>query len=328
MSSNPYALPASWGVVQQEPIPLPWRIPDWDTEHDQDIVSTYESYKWSVYLYRLTPWITAMPEGLETAASWLNTKFPHSPDQYYISMHKTEGFIKDGDSTTFLVLHNAANPRTLEDGYVDLTCFSSTTFGFYEAEDLDLNVRAEGDDDVPEKITWKTLGPGQRAVIDDAVVKLEIEEVGKWGIEMKASERRFHRAYWLAANMRPLGGLLNRAILSAQKIKRETPDRDLGLDQSFEGSASEASPGGGGGVVISRGGRASRSGSGSTAARFKRGTGLTDGMVFGQIDDGYEEDVLDLEGLDVENDGIEISEKESKLAWKQVLEEAARVYDG
>jgi hypothetical protein len=31
----------------------------------------------------------------------------------------------------------------------------------------------------------------------------------KWAPDMKASEKRFHRAYWLAANMLPLKGLLN-----------------------------------------------------------------------------------------------------------------------
>lgn len=39
-----------------------------------------------------------------------------------------------------------------------------------------------------------------------------IWEVMSWAHDMEPAKQRFHRGYWLAANRRPLGGLLNRAI--------------------------------------------------------------------------------------------------------------------
>lgn len=45
--------------------------------------------------------------------------------------------------------------------------------------------------------------------------------------------RRFHRAYWLAANDKPLGGLLNRAYdTDSQKLHRQLKDAGVVFDES------------------------------------------------------------------------------------------------
>jgi hypothetical protein len=58
-----------------------------------------------------------------------------------------------------------------------------------------------------EEIRWTTITPWIPRffrINTDFVFK------EKWNFDMpKASDKRLHRAYWLAANMLPLGGLLN-----------------------------------------------------------------------------------------------------------------------
>ncbi|KAF2650591.1 hypothetical protein K491DRAFT_697157 [Lophiostoma macrostomum CBS 122681] len=291
-----------------KPVPVRRRIPNWDLEHRQEIVSNYKSYKWSVYLYKVTPEssTSASATTFQAAASYLNAKFPYSPDQYHASMHKTEGFIKGDSYATFLVLHNAAGPDTIDTGCGAF--FSSTTFGYYEA----------GNDEGSEEITWKTLVPGQQAVVEEALRGREIVEVGKWGVEMKASEKRFHRAYWLAANMRPLGGLLNRS--GGRRPVFQSGGMVQSPGYSVDGGMGSGD-GGWSGTVVMRHGRGSGSGG------FKGGTGLTEGMHFEYPGNEVDEDMLDSDDLEVGNDGIDISMEDSRLVWKQVLEDAKMVYE-
>lgn len=64
----------------------------------------------------------------------------------------------------------------------------------------------------------------------------------KWSFnEFKASEKRFHRAYWLAANMLPLKGLLNNRM-EAEKPHDAPEDEEMDGEE-FEFTAEELQTG-------------------------------------------------------------------------------------
>ncbi|CAO2654994.1 Nn.00g117270.m01.CDS01 [Neocucurbitaria sp. VM-36] len=179
-------------VPEEQPAPL-----DWDNM-DQLITKTYEDYKWSVKLYQLDPKM-----GYDFAQAFVEDLFRLSNlyeknSGFKWHAHASKGFIEGGDHLSIIVLHNAANPFTWGPD-----AESTTTVGVYgryghlhETE-----------------IYWKTFAPNIREKIDAAMYQGYFKLKYKWHIDMeKASEKRFHRAYWLAANMLPLKGLLNHGM--------------------------------------------------------------------------------------------------------------------
>lgn len=163
---------------------------------DQALNVAYEEYKWSVKLYKMNVDKT----GYKFALLWLEDQL--ATLDYLFShkwfAHTSEGFLQDGNHLTFLVLHNAANPFEFQ------THVSTTTFGYHESS--------------VDSINWTTIAPGLRSLIDVWVTEGSIELAQKWHIDMLPKEKRFHRAYWKAANMLPLEGLLNRAPVDESQM--------------------------------------------------------------------------------------------------------------
>jgi hypothetical protein len=64
-----------------------------------------------------------------------------------------------------------------------------------------------------------------------------LKKIKKWTKEMVATERRFHRAYWLAANRKPLSTLLH------QKPVEDAvdPEQEMESKESKESKESEES---------------------------------------------------------------------------------------
>lgn len=122
---------------------------------------------------------------------WLKENV-YSSEGHKWHAHVTAGFIKDGNRFSILVLHNAANP--FEWGPPVET---TTTIGVYGRFAH-----------THDEIHWTTITP---SIPDLFKERMELSVKQKWDCDMpKASEKRFHRAYWLAANMLPLKGILNR----------------------------------------------------------------------------------------------------------------------
>jgi hypothetical protein len=118
-------------------------------------------------------------------------------DFYKWHAHTTTGFIKDGTRLSVLVLHNAANPFTW-----GMASDSTTSVGVYGRY---AHTHSE--------IHWTTIAPGIGDFVKMCVDEGFWELKQKWHVDMqKASEKRFHKAYWLAANMLPLKGLLNHGL--------------------------------------------------------------------------------------------------------------------
>jgi hypothetical protein len=113
--------------------------------------------------------------------------------------HTSPGFIKDGDELTFIVLHDAFNP------FESRSHLSTTTFGYV------------GRKTRPESLSWKTICPDMRSVLKESLTNGLVQQVQQWHAGMLPQESRFHEAYWLAANNRPLSGLLNRASPEGQE---------------------------------------------------------------------------------------------------------------
>ncbi|KAL1592526.1 hypothetical protein SLS59_009618 [Nothophoma quercina] len=169
-------------------IELPPPNPD---EMPQAIVNKYEDYKWSVFRYELLADFDHAERWLE---EFLYTTMPSEFQRRHCS-HISNGFIKDGGPRSLLVLHNAANPFEYEP-----PAESTTTIGVYGYHWFHHS-----------EIHWTTLGSDQRALLAHCVHAGVIEEKHKWTHDAaKATEKRFHRAYWLAANRRDVKDLLNR----------------------------------------------------------------------------------------------------------------------
>jgi hypothetical protein len=164
--------------------------PDWDNLC-QPIALHYEEYNWSVQLYELDD----VKSGYHFAQPWLEKVYAQRLN--FATVHKwfthvSNGFIKDGGRLSMLVLHNAINPfRSGAD--------STTSIGVYGRYWHQHN-----------EIYWTTITPGIRDLFDFCERSAFIREKQRWRVDMaKASDRRFHRAYWLAANCLELGNLLN-----------------------------------------------------------------------------------------------------------------------
>lgn len=159
--------------------------------------------------------------GYDHAESWVQALLDQNPKADYQARHVahvSQGFIENGGAQSIIVLCNATNPFEY-DPVPDAT----TTIGVYG---LHWHMHAE--------IHWTTLASDVRwlllAGLQQAYIKLE----HRWASDSpKASEKRFHRAYWLAANRRDLGGLLNRMPSNAKQPdliedkSAEDPDKDF-----------------------------------------------------------------------------------------------------
>lgn len=62
-----------------------------------------------------------------------------------------------------------------------------------------------------EWIYWVTVRPSLKIWFSLKELERVMRKVKTWTPDMVASERRFHRAYWLAANTMEMGGILHRA---------------------------------------------------------------------------------------------------------------------
>ncbi|EOA86773.1 hypothetical protein ACJQWK_08667 [Exserohilum turcicum] len=125
---------------------------------------------------------------------WLKQNI-YTSDLYRWHAHTTAGFIKEGNRFSILVLHNAANPF---EWYPPAE--TTTSIGYYGRFAH-----------THDEIHWTTISPNIQGFFQHCV---DMRLRQRWDCDMpKASEKRFHRAYWLAANMQPLKGLLNRCTV-------------------------------------------------------------------------------------------------------------------
>ena len=123
-----------------------------------------------------------------SAQSWLSALLAttlHSAHQTRHTSHVSRGFIAHGTRHSLLVLHNATNPFTRPPAPVCTVTLG--TYGYHAHQH--------------DAIHWTTLA------LDTGV----LAPAHAWTSTALPAQRRFHRAYWLAANRRGLGGLLNRA---------------------------------------------------------------------------------------------------------------------
>jgi len=194
-------------------------VPGWDS-CDQPIVNEYDNYKWSVKLYQIDPVKTRS----DSAEAWLeSTVFSKlTPPANKRHVHSTKGFIGgDGNLLNYLMLHNASNPFST--GHPET---STTTVGVY-------GLHWKGD----SLIRWTTFSPTLRfgdagSELKQAEAQGLTREVRKWGPDMKASDKRFHRAYWMCANMLPLGNLLNHEAWSPTVNEEAGDGEDDGFDMT------------------------------------------------------------------------------------------------
>jgi hypothetical protein len=197
---------------------LPPPAPD---EFPQAIVSNYEDYKWSVFHYELLPL-----SGYDHAERWLEELLSttlQSEFQRRHCSHVSNGFLKDGGRHSLLVLHNAANPFEYEP-----PAYSTITIGVYGYHWY-----------LHNEIHWTTLGSDERALLAQCVQAGFMEERHRWTFDTaKATEKRFHRAYWLAANRRDLKDLLNRGPSDdkahdlVEERSDNDPDKDFNVSES------------------------------------------------------------------------------------------------
>ncbi|KAF2029624.1 hypothetical protein EK21DRAFT_112667 [Setomelanomma holmii] len=191
------------------PTPPPPPPTDWD-HLPQAIVPDYEDYKCSVTLYEISP---ETQQRYDFAQSWLEDLLKMNidpyPKDYKWHTQSTLGMISNGTRFSLLVLHNATDP--FEWGAKSET---STTIGVYGAHWY-----------AHEDIHWKTISPGIGWLFQWCLEQGGIVVKKKWRCdEEKASEKRFHRAYWLAANMRDINTLLNRG--SSDDVAHDAVDED------------------------------------------------------------------------------------------------------
>ncbi len=187
----------------------------------QPIVRKYEDYKWSVYLYELSP-----INDFQHAQPWLQQLVAKTLQSEYLPRcfsHSTRGFIKDGNALSVLVMYNATNPFK----YLPAPEFTTTigVYGYHWYEH--------------DEIHWTTLASDQRQLFAHLVQAGLIVEKHKWTVDAdKATEKRFHRAYWLAANLRDLKGLLNRSESHdlpqdyVQEQSADDPDADFSISEA------------------------------------------------------------------------------------------------
>jgi hypothetical protein len=187
--------------------PSPPKVIDPETI-PQHITNDYEEYKWPVKLYQLQ-----VEKGYDFAECFLETHFQqnvYDSEQHKWHTHITKGFIKDADRLSILVLHNAADP--FEWGMPPESTTSIGVYGLYAHEHAEIH--------------WTTIAPSIqewfKLCSDHGFFTIKQE----WRCNMKASDKRFHRAYWLAAKMLPLNRILNNSLL---------PDKPYGIPEDSEG---------------------------------------------------------------------------------------------
>ena len=177
--------------------PLPMQILAFN--NTLPISNDYSNYKKPVLLCELSPtgpYDFAQPF-LEDIFTSSNLYASHSPYKWH--SHTTLGFISQGTRLSFLVLRNAADPFQH-----NTPSASSTSIGVYGRYDNEV-----------DQIHWKTFTPDMTEHLQKYLSEGFFSVTCTWHHDMpRASERRFHRAYWLAANMKPLGGLLTRARIT------------------------------------------------------------------------------------------------------------------
>ncbi|KAF2828935.1 hypothetical protein CC86DRAFT_436556 [Ophiobolus disseminans] len=205
--------PSHYSPIKTEPDFVQLKMPKLDHDMlDQRITTYYEDYKWSVTLYELDP-----SSPYDYAQSWLEDLFRGNlpPDDFRWESHTTRGFMKDGGRLSFIAIHNAADPFGL---YGPNSTTSIGVYGYYWYNH--------------DEIHWKTFGPRFRWLLDWCVANNGITVKQTWKFNMpKASDRRFHRAYWLAANRKHLNNLLNR---SEESVDRPHDAVDDDVDDGFE----------------------------------------------------------------------------------------------
>lgn len=219
---------------------IPKEEADPDRYYFQKIVDDYHQYKWSIMLYSVIfePRYVDLERYFESGAGpdgpiHVDERSKGSeikqacytaqdfvvklislyddPTKFIWSAHVTPGFIKYGDIASLIIINNGCKP------YPETT--SSTTFGFHQFN--------------ANKITWWTVDPGMGPAITTFLDEGRILLRGAWGRNMRATEKRFHRAYWLAANDKPLGGLLNRGHDEEwRKLDKELQDAGALFDES------------------------------------------------------------------------------------------------
>lgn len=175
----------------------------------QAITDNYDEYKWPVKCYELHA-----DSAFDSAHAYMEAWFKQnvfSSEARIWHAHTTSGFIKEGNRFSMLVLHNAANP------FKNTPLRESTTsigvYGRYAH--------------THEEIHWTTISPN----VQDFLIRCpDLTFKHTWHVDMtKASEKRFHRAYWLAAKMLPLKGLLNHGLVP-EKPHDAPEDEDANAD--------------------------------------------------------------------------------------------------
>ncbi|KAF2010093.1 hypothetical protein BU24DRAFT_455247 [Aaosphaeria arxii CBS 175.79] len=206
---NPAAKPRKRKSLAEPTLPtrdetLPPQPPAIDPDTlPQSITSDYSRYKWSVLLLQVDAPSTGGPAktAYDTLQHFLSFEQTRRTFEWHV--HVTEGFIaRGGNQSSFVVAYNACNP------FSDKDLFNTTSFGYYHGADED-------------SIQWLTVSFGAQLEIID-MLKNGVREAYRWRVSMRADEKRFHRAYWLAANMLPLGALLNRAAISPPAMTTAT----------------------------------------------------------------------------------------------------------
>lgn len=163
--------------------------------------------------------------GYDYAESWVQALLEVNPAADYPARHVahvSQGFIENGGPLSIIMLCNATNPFEYEP-VPDAT----TTIGVYG---LHWNRH--------EEIHWTTVAKDVRWLLLGSLQAGYIKLEHRWASDdPNASERRFHRAYWLAANRRDLGGLLNRMPSTAtqpdliEDKSAEDPDKEFRIDK-------------------------------------------------------------------------------------------------
>lgn len=206
----PAANPPVSPRVPSKPEPI-----DWDTK-PQAITREYEDYRWSITLYDVSS-----NSGFDFAQPWLEELFTTNnlnPPDYKWHAHSTRGFIHNGTRMSIIVLHNAADP--FEWGLPPTSTTSIGVYGRHWHEH--------------EEIHWKTFAPDIKWLLDAAEQQGCISITQQWKFDMpKASERRFHKAYYMAATMGPIKDLLKHREVS-DPVHDAVEEEDQGFEVSEE----------------------------------------------------------------------------------------------
>ena len=163
--------------------------------------------------------------GYDHAESWVGALLDQNSAANYEGRHfahVSQGFIQNGGAHSIVVMYNATNPFEYEP-IPDAT----TTIGVYG-----LHWHKH------DEIHWTTLAKDVRTLFFASVQAEYIKLDHHWTFnDPKASEKSFHRAYWLAANRRNLGGLLNRIPSTDEQpdliddMSEEDPDKGFCISE-------------------------------------------------------------------------------------------------